>query len=398
MAASGDDTPGGPQPAFQALDAGPRPEKPALGAVETASLLSSLLESSTDAIFAQDIEGRVLTWNRGAELIFGYSSAEAIGQHAFLIVPPVGREEMAAVWERIARGERVPHHECTRFRKDGSEVEVLLSISAIRDGAGRVIALATIAHDLTEQRRLANTLDMTLRSLEDALGEAREQEARSRRFLADAAHQLRTPLAGIRACAEALPRASPPEREQLLATLVGESSRAGRLVAALLRLARVDQGGALLPRPCDVVALCRQEAQRARARAPHLAIGVQASDETATQEPELDPDAVGDILDALLDNALRHAAHEVEVGVAVGERRVELWVRDDGPGLADEVVERAFERFVSLDRRGGSGLGLPIARELARAHGGDLGYEHDAFVVRLPGAEGATAPGGGPRP
>jgi signal transduction histidine kinase len=261
-----------------------------------------------------------------------------------------------------------------------------------------VIGIATLAHDLTEQRRLANTLDVTLRSLEDALGEAREQEARSRRFLADAAHQLRTPLAGIRACAEALPRASPPEREQLLATLVGESSRAARLVSALLTLARLDKGGALLPRPCDLLALCRKEAERAHSRAPHLAIGVQASGVAATEQPELDPDAVSDILDALLDNALRWAAHEVEVRVAVGERLVELWVRDDGPGLPDDLVERAFERFVSLDRRGGAGLGLPIARELARVHGGELSYEQHTFVVRLPVAREAAARGGGPGP
>jgi PAS domain S-box-containing protein len=355
--------------------------------VETDFLLSALVESSSDAIFAQDLEGRILTWNRGAELIFDYSAQEAIGEHAFLIVPPQGREEVAAMWETIAGGQRVPHRGSMRCRKDGAEVEVLLTMSAIRDRAGRVIGVATIAHDLTEQRWLAETLDVTLRSLEDALGRAREQEARSRRFLADAAHQLRTPLAGIRACAEALPRASPSEREDLLDALVDESSRAGRLVGALLTLARVDQGAAFAPRrPCDLVALCREEAQRARARAPHLTIGVHASGAAATRRPKLDRDAVGDILDALLDNALRHAAHEIEVRVAAGERLVELWVRDDGPGLPDEHVQRAFERFVSLDRRGGSGLGLPIARELARAHGGDLTYEHHAFVVRLPAA------------
>jgi PAS domain S-box-containing protein len=349
-------------------------------------LLAALVESSTDAIFAQDLEGRILTWNHGAELIFGYSAEEAIGQHGFLIVPPEEREEAAARWEAIARGERVPHRGATRCGKGASETEVLLTMSAIRDGAGRVIGIATIAHDLTEQRWLIDALDVTLRSLEDALGHAREQEARSRRFLADAAHQLRTPLAVICACAEALPRASAFEREQLVEALVGESSRAGRLVGALLKLARVDEGTALARRPCDVVALCHQEAQRARARASHLSIEVHAGDGAATRRPELDPVTVRDILDALLDNALRHAAQEIELRVAADERCVELWVRDDGPGLPDEAVERVFERFVSLDRKGGSGLGLPIARELARGHGGDLAYEQRAFVVRLPAA------------
>ncbi len=94
--------------------------------------------------------------------------------------------------------------------------------------------------------------------------------------------------------------------------------------------------------------------------------------------------AVHDIVANLFDNARRRAASKVEVTVRPAGKRIEVRVADDGPGLLAEAAERVFERSFSLDPRNGSGLGLPIAQELARAHGGAVRYDDDAFVVTLP--------------
>lgn len=354
--------------------------------------LDAIAEASTDAIVSHDLEGRILSWNPAATLTYGYSAEEALGRHIFITVPAERRAELERLTESLRGGKRVPYHGSVHRRKDGSELEVALSVSAIRDPAGKMIGVSTIAHDLTEQRWITSTLDQTLASLPDLLAKAHEAEARSRRFLADAAHQLRTPIAGLRACAEALPRAgSTAQRERLLGDIVRESTRAAQLLNALLTLARLDQGRTIDPTPCNVLALCREEAERAGRLCPTPEIAVRAVEDTGGT-PALDRESVAQILDVLLENACRHARTRIEILVSSSEDAVELRVRDDGPGLADEMVERAFERFASLDGKGGSGLGLPIAKELARAHGGDLCYEQGAFVVclRSPGREPAA--------
>lgn len=235
----------------------------------------------------------------------------------------------------------------------------------------------------TRLGEMAAAYDHMLDGLEAAVGEAEAAEARSRRFLADAAHQLRSPVAGAQACAETLLREAPgPAQDRLLADLARETTRAARLMSGLLQVARLDQGQAISPRPSDLVGLCTTEAVRVGRVAPGIDIVVRAGPGIASVD--VDPDAVREIVSNLLDNARRHATARIEVTVTTGDGTVEVRVGDDGPGLGDDQVERAFERFVSLDAMGGSGLGLPIARGLARSHGGDLVWEDATFVLRLP--------------
>lgn len=345
--------------------------------------LAAIVDSSDDAIIGKDLDGTIVSWNHGAECMYGYSAEEITGRPVTVIVPPDRHHEVEQALEKVRRGQGVPHHETVRLTRHGAPVEVSLTVSPIRDATGAVIGASSIARDITEQRWLASTLDSTLVALEKALEEARASEARSRRFLADAAHQLRTPMAGIRACAETLLRGpAPSERDRLLADMVRETSRASRLVTGLLKIARLDQGGELAPTSCDLVEVCCDEADRARVLAPDLEITVEAAD--LHEHPTLDADAVREILANLLDNARRHARRHIAVTVRTRIGAVEVRVADDGPGVAPGMAEQVFERFVSLDNRGGSGLGLPIARGLARAHGGDLRYEAGGFVLRLP--------------
>jgi len=234
----------------------------------------------------------------------------------------------------------------------------------------------------TELGRMAEAFDEMLDSLELAMEAVRASEGRSRRFLADAAHQLRTPVAGVQASAEALLRFGvTPDAEELLVNLVRETTRMGKLMTGLLRVARLDEPGGLELRPCDLREVCLQEVGRLRQRAPGLRVTVTGS---PPHRIPADPAALGEALANLLDNAHRHAASQVTVVMGFPDESAEVRITDDGPGLHETEVEQAFERFVSLDRQGGSGLGLPIARAVARAHGGDLTYEGGAFVFRLP--------------
>lgn len=216
-----------------------------------------------------------------------------------------------------------------------------------------------------------------------ALQAARESEARSRAFLANAAHQLRTPVAALAASVEALHLDGPHRtRERLLANATDEARRLGSLVAALLRIARLDQGDLPRPEPTDPIALCENELERARQLSP-----LQWQLDVAGDIPHemvLDPRATSESLWNLLDNAGRHAAATVAVSLRVDRTRLVIEVADDGPGLPGGAESRAFDRFVTLDGQGGTGLGLAIARDLARSQGGEVTYVGNAFVLALP--------------
>lgn len=276
----------------------------------------------------------------------------------------------------------------------------------------------------TELGRTATAFDAMLDELEGAEVRARQAEERSKEFLADAAHELRTPLAGILAAAESLlhyqDQLSPAERERLEVLLVGEAHRASGLVDDLLAAARLDAGVDLNRAEVDVTALVDHEASRERALHPALTLITEGPPTLAY----LDGDKVSGILRNLLGNAIRAVGEQGTIMITVeqvggqmlgepggdrvagksgGERvlgepgrervtgepggdwvvgdptreRVLVTVEDDGPGVPVADRERIFERLVRLDQgrstqSGGSGLGLAIARGYARAHGGDL--------------------------
>src|SRR5580698_1119641 len=123
-------------------------------AERTTSLLAAIVDSSDDAILSKKLDGTITSWNQSAERLFGYKAEEAVGQHITLIVPWERRAEEEDILRRLARGERVEHFETVRRRKDGTYLDASLTISPIRDAAGRVIGASKVARDITERRRI----------------------------------------------------------------------------------------------------------------------------------------------------------------------------------------------------------------------------------------------------
>jgi signal transduction histidine kinase len=222
-------------------------------------------------------------------------------------------------------------------------------------------------------------------ALRDAVAESRQSDLRSKEFLGYAAHQIRTPLAALQSCTDSLVMSGAgQEQEELLGHISAESGRIGKLVRSLLQIARMDEEASFPLRCVNLGDVCEQAIQRAgdRDRRQLLLEGPERSGLPGTMMAN--PDALNAVLDNLLDNSLRHALHAVNLDVSTLGSDVEIRVSDDGPGLPPGTEERVFERFVSLDSKGGAGLGLSIARDLIEGQGGRLFYEQNRFVIRLP--------------
>ena len=215
---------------------------------------------------------------------------------------------------------------------------------------------------------LGDTMNTMARRLDRLLHEQRE-------FVADASHQLRTPLTALRLQLENLQSsAATAEDEDALGAAIEETNRLGALVAALLQLARAEETAA--PEAVDLAALAADRVDTWSAVADATEVRLDLTTPAGPVLASAVPGGVEQILDNLIDNAVEVAppGSRVSVTVARGAAMHELVVGDEGPGLSDEDKERALERFWRADRSmPGTGLGLPIAAALARASGGSLG-------------------------
>jgi signal transduction histidine kinase len=294
-----------------------------------------------------------------------YTSGKNLDLAVFYLLPVVA----ATVTGGEAAGYVVAAAAGVSFALEDSAINHYSGGIAITNGVFRFATYAVVILLVQVLRELANA--------------ARASDERSREFLATAAHQLRTPVAGILASAEALAtETSESRRRRLAQNLAGEARRIGRLVSALLQASRLDQGQRPQRQPVNIGDLCEDEVDITRARAPHLSITF--SNKAAVGVMSASLDATREALANLLDNAARHANTSVTVILEAAVDRVMITVADDGPGLPADAEETVFERFVSLDGRGGAGLGLSIARALTRAQGGNVSWVGDRFVLWLP--------------
>jgi signal transduction histidine kinase len=202
---------------------------------------------------------------------------------------------------------------------------------------------------------------------------------RERTFVADASHELRSPLAMLRAELELMARDQPvgEEFQAATASAIEETDRLGRLADDLLLLTRADnQRFDLRTTPTSPNDLVRAAAARARRRPSARSVRIVAHDAADTPLVLADPDRAAQAIDNMLDNARRYAATEVALVTRVAGSSVEIHVLDDGPGFPPEFLPRAWERFSRADRArtdDGAGLGLSIVRTLAELHGGRAG-------------------------
>ncbi|HET6817048.1 MAG TPA: PAS domain S-box protein [Mycobacteriales bacterium] len=344
------------------------------------------------AIFMLDPDGHVASWNAGAERTKGYTAAEIIGQHFRAFYPPEMQEAKHPEWELdMAMRHGRYEEEGWRIRKDGSRFWANVVITEMRNGRNELVGFTKVTRDMTERRAM-------LERLESANERLQRTAAEQAQFLAVTAHELRTPIRVVTGCAETLARhwsaMSDEERRDMRDAMDVSAGRLRRMLDDLLMASRLEAGAVEMHLSAvDLADVLSSAVAPFRTTHPD-------ADVIVTCDPGVvvlaDPDRLGQIVDNLVTNALRHGRSPVHICAEDEGGIVHVRFMDAGEGVPEALRHRLFERFAS-EGRGGTGLGLFIVRELARAQGGDARYEEapdgsTSFAVSLRRAQSGAAP------
>ncbi len=389
----------------------------------------AIIDSTDDAIVSKTLDGVIMSWNHGAERIFGYTAEETIGNSIRVLIPPDHLGEEPEILSRISRGERIDHYETVRRRKDGQLIEVSATISPILDRSGKVIGASKIARDITAQKKIeaeikrlnadleervrlrTTDLEIVNRSLDQAKRAAEAASVAKSAFLANMSHEIRTPMNGILGMANILRRGGvTPLQAERLDKIDTAAKHLLSIINDILDISKIEAGKLVLEEvPVVIGSLLTNVvsilSERARARNVRLLI------ETGSFPYNLlgDPTRLQQALLNYATNAvkfteggsatLRTVAQEETAGHVV----VRFEVQDTGIGIAPGAMPRLFTAFEQADnsmtrKYGGTGLGLAITRRLAELMGGEVGADSTPgvgstfwFTVRLKKSAKAAA-------
>ena len=370
--------------------------------------LPAIVESADDAIISKTLEGIITSWNGAAERIFGYKPDEVIGKPILIIIPPELHNEEAHILSRIRSGQRIEHFETVRLRKDGTRLHISLTVSPIRTPDGKIIGASKIARDVTDKFKAEEDRQRLLSVAEQARREAEAANRAKDQFLALLSHELRTPLHSMKGWLSMLGNDLLNEEQRARAIDVirrGVEAQTA-LVEDLLDISRIVTGKlAIAHERISLVSVISHVTELLRPIADTNGVKLNAEFESDADDVLGDTHRLHQIVSNLINNAIKYTPEGGEINVRlerVGET-AKLTVTDNGVGIAPEMLSRIFERFEQGDsssRRtyGGLGLGLAIARHLARLHGGKIeGFSEgpgkgSTFTVTLPLMRTYTAP------
>jgi PAS domain S-box-containing protein len=338
---------------------------------------TAIITSSDDAIVSKTLDGTITSWNHAAERMFGYTAEEAIGQHITLIIPPELYQEEEDIIGKLRQGIHIDHFETVRMRKDGTKVDVSLSISPVKDRAGNIIGAAKIARDITERLEL---------------------ERRKDEFISMASHELKTPITTLKGFTDLLlrkfKRQGMQEEVPMLTRMDAQIKRLIRLVDELLDASKVQTGQLDYDEePVDLAALLQETVEIMQPISPSHTLIVR---ETTPAMVMGDKDRLGQVLTNLISNAVKYSpqANQVDLSLTTSDKTATLRIRDDGIGIPKAHQKHIFDRFYrARDSHSkafpGLGVGLYIAHEIVKRHGGEITVESEegkgsTFVVSLP--------------
>jgi len=334
---------------------------------ESPSRLAAIVASSDDAIVSKDLNGVIMSWNAAAERMFGWTAKEAIGKPITIIIPKDRIEEEHFVLSRIRRGLIVDHFETVRQRKDGSTIQISVTISPIHAPDGTVVGASKIARDITEQLRLRQEADEANRMKDE--------------FLATLSHELRTPLNTVVGYTAMLRKGvmDGAQQEKAIEVIHRNAQVLTDLVGELLDTSRMVTGKVRLDiHETDLSLLATEAVENIRPSVAAKGICLEVQIQPGVQILA-DRDRLRQVMWNLLTNAVKFTptGGRIEIQVYSESPSAHIVVRDTGIGLSAEALPHIFKRFWQGENGqmrdyGGLGLGLSLSKYLTELHGGSI--------------------------
>lgn len=339
-------------------------------AEEARARLAAIVETSDDAIISKNLNGIIQTWNAGAERIFGYTAEEAIGRSVTMLIPESQSDEEPRILEKLKRGERIDHYETVRRRKDGSLLDISLTISPMLNERGVIIGASKIARDITARKRAEAELKRANSDLEQ--------------FAYSASHDLQEPIRNIVVYSEILSRQCTDLREEKARECVSFIKQSGlrmdALVKGLMDYIQSDDSSAAVEEVDSNEALGQALL--------NLTTTIQETQAQITHDPlprvRMRPGQMEHLFQNLVGNAVKYRrddeAPRIHISVSRERTGWQFAVKDNGIGIAPEYQDRIFGIFKRLHTGGkysGAGIGLAICQRIVERHGGRLWVESE---------------------
>src|SRR6266853_1928383 len=349
---------------------------------ERRAQLAAIVESSEEAIFNKTLDGTILTWNRAAQEMYGYSPEEIIGKDVALLAPPDRPNEIAGILKRLRHGERTAHFETERATKDGRRINVSLSISPVFDEEGKISEAATIARNITERKRT-----------EAALRRA-EKLATAGELGATIAHEMNNPLAAVTNLAYLIRRNKSLDEKarKQLELLDSELARMAHMTRRTLGFYRDTSS----PVPADMSQIMDEVIEIYSRKLESKAIKVQ-KDYQAHAEMTVFPGEIRKVFSNLIANAIDAIKRQGTITVRVrnshswnssAQPGARITVADSGIGIKPADRRKIFEPFYTTKKETGTGLGLWLSKDIVQKHGGSIAVRSErngtVFSVFIP--------------
>jgi PAS domain S-box-containing protein len=340
------------------------------------------VENSLDAIISEKLDGTVQSWNAGATKLFGYTAEEMIGKSISLLLPSDKKNESSELLAKVAHGEAVLNYETIRVSKDGTKLNVSISIAPIKEG-NTTTSASLIERDITEYNSKKAELNLLSKRV-------LELQSTKNEFVAIAAHQLRAPISTISGFAELFlvegkDNLTDKQRESI-ETIQKSSSSMNELVNFLLKITRAESGKASLElSPVNLRELVDTIVE---------ILGSELNPRNQTvevvQDPNpfpyvfLDKEMIKQVTMNLLSNASRYSPKNstIKVQMTLEGINIKLSVIDSGIGIPKEAQGKIFDKFfraenAKMAQTDGTGLGLALTKSLVEVWGGQMGFESE---------------------
>jgi PAS domain S-box-containing protein len=349
----------------------------------------AIVQSSDDAIMSKSLDGAVLSWNPGAEVMFGYSTEEMIGTHMVVILPPDRLNQEEGILNRLLNDKKFIQFEAVGLHKDGTKIDVSVTISRIHDQDGKVIGTTKIVHNITERKQFQYALLEKNVELEGATVLAEKANLAKSEFLSSMSHELRTPLNVVLGFAQLLDCGMPSLPQKLS---IDQILKAGwhllDLVNEILDLAMIESGKVSMSiEPISLSAVLQDYQAMIAPQAQKRGVVMIFPEFAYPCYVRADMTRLKQVMINLLSNAIKYNLDDGSIIVQwamVEDNRVRISITDTGHGMTPEQLAQLFQPFNRLGREDGSeegtGIGLVVTKQLVELMGGTIGVESGVGV------------------